>query len=115
MILMDRQLPKQRGGNGIGLIALMRLGKEGALDLRGAQGDVTDDLTAGRVADDIGAGDLRRLVCPGPVAEPLVQGFPSTIEAASVVTLGKRTGRRYRRHVGSLLASSLRPAISSAG
>ena len=41
--LVHRKLAEQRGGHRVGAIALLWLGQERALDLRGAQGDVAGD------------------------------------------------------------------------
>ena len=43
---IDRELAEQRHRHRIGFVALVRLGKKRALDLRGAQGHVAGDESA---------------------------------------------------------------------
>ena len=112
VIFVDRQLAEQRDRHGIGLVTLMRLRQERAFDLRRTQGDVANDLAGRGIADDIGAGDAGRVVRPGSLTEPIVEGVATAIEATAVVVLGKRSRRRYRCHVGARAASSLMAGIS---
>ena len=93
----------------------MWLGQERAFDLGRTQGDVTDDLAGRGIADYVGAGDAGRVVRPGSLTEPVVERVTTAVEAAAVVGLGERSRRRYRCHVGALVASSLSAGINSAG
>ncbi len=47
IVLTDGELTEKRDGQRIGLVALLRLGQEGAFDLRGAQGDIANDPARG--------------------------------------------------------------------
>ena len=58
-VLVHRELTKEHGGHRIGTIALLWLWEEGPLDLRGAQGDVTDDPPRRGVGYDIHPREVR--------------------------------------------------------
>ena len=109
MIFVNRKLSKKRDRHWIGLVALLRFGQERALDLRRAQGHVTDDVQRGRMADHIGTRDAGGVVGPGMPAEPLIQRVSATIE------LGKSSDSKSGRggvtfcHVGALRARSFSP------
>src|SRR6266508_1495190 len=113
--LVDGQLPQQRRRHRIGLVASVGLGKEFALDLRGAQRHVADDQPRAGVTDYACARDAGHVIFPRMASEPPIEGVAPTIEMAALVVFCKRAWRRYLRHVGGLRASSLSPAISRAG
>ena len=112
VVLVDGQLAKQRDRHRIGLVALMWLRRERALDLCRTQGDVADNLAGRGIADDIGAGDAGSVVRPCSLTEPVVERVATAVEAAAVVGLGERSRRRYRCQVGARAASALMAGIS---
>src|SRR5215216_5103213 len=112
---VDRELSEQRCRYALRLVALVRFGKERALDLSGAQRHVADDEFRVRVTDDAHAGDARDMIVPGMTSEPFIQSLAPAVEATALIIFGKRSRRRYLRHVGGLRASSLSPAIARAG
>jgi hypothetical protein len=65
---MDRKLSEQRRWHGVGFVAPLRFGQELTRDLRGAQGDIADDLGRGSIADDVNARDAGSMAL-----EPLIQ------------------------------------------
>ena len=88
--LVHCKLAEQRGGHRIWLVALLRLGQERALDLRGAQADVADDPPGRDIGDDVRPRYAAGLVGPGVPAEPGVQRVPPAIEQEAVIVLGQR-------------------------
>jgi hypothetical protein len=54
----DRKLSMQCRRNRIGLVALLRLHQGAALDVTRARRDAADDPVCGRVANDVGSGDM---------------------------------------------------------
>lgn len=95
-ILVDGELAEQHDGHGIGAVALLRLGKERALDLRGAESHIADDPSRRGVGDHIDARSAASLIGPRMASEPDVEGFPAAIEKIAIVILGQRTWRLHR-------------------
>lgn len=87
---VNSKLAEQCGGYRVRPIALLGPGKKRALDLRGAQGDVSGDLSGRGIGDDVHAGNATGLVGPGVTAEPSVERFPAAVKRAPVVRLGQR-------------------------
>ena len=77
IVLVHGELTEQRGGHGVGAVALLRFGEEGALDLRGAQCDIADDPSRNGIGDDIGARDRCGVIGPSVTAEPSVERLPA--------------------------------------
>lgn len=103
MVLVHRELPKERDGYGIGLVALLRPGKKGALDLRGAERNEADDLAVRYRRYDAGAGNRCGLIRPGMALEPQIEGFAPAIELVAIVGLQQRAGREPFIHASSPL------------
>lgn len=120
IILVYGELAEQYGRHGIGAVALLRLGKERAFDVRSAQSDVTYDAPRRRVGDDTHARDIIGLIEPGMATKPVVERVPPAIEEITVVIFGQRARRRRRHDVqrsqdGERRASSASAGIGSAG
>ena len=112
---VDTELTKQCCRHRVRLVASVRLSKEFALDLSGAQRYVSDNQSGAGVTDHADARIAGRMIVPGVAAKPRIQRVPPAIEMVSLVTFRERTRWRYFRHVGGLRASSLSPAIVRAG
>src|SRR5271155_4738627 len=119
MVFVDGKLAEQKCRHGIRAVALLRLRKKGALDLRGAQGDVADNSARRRVGENAHARHVVGLIDPGMPVKPAVDRLPTTIKEAAVVTLGERTRRVRHPQVqrsqdGTRLASLASAGIGSA-
>ncbi len=112
MILVNRELPEKRDRHGIGLVAMLRPGQKGALDLRGAERNEADNLSVRYRGYDAGAGNRCRLVRPSMAPEPQIEGFLAAIELIAIIGLAEGAGRRYSCHVGGRAPRSRSPGIS---
>src|SRR5512132_636165 len=110
MIFINCQLADQSCRARPAPVAPLRPGQESTLDLRGAQGDVTNNRSRYDVANDIGARDTGRMVGPTVAVKPVVQGVSAAIKSAPIVGFGEWTWWRYFCHVGALRARSLSPS-----
>lgn len=86
--LIDRELAQQQDGHRFGAIALLGLGQIAPLDLRGAQGEVTDEPARRRIRNHADARDILGVIGPSVAPEPCVESLARN-----------RTGRdrRFRR------------------
>src|SRR5262245_4252239 len=115
VVLVDRELSEKRHRHRIGLIALLRLGQEGTLDLRGTQGDIARNGTRSRIAYHVDPRSPTYVIGPSVSPKPGIHGLSSAIKRVAIVILGERTRRRYLCHVGVLRPSRLSAGLGSAG
>ena len=109
IVLIDRQLSEEQRRDRIGAIALLRLGKIRALDLRSAQGDVADNPSVRRIGDDGHSREIVGLVEPSVTPEPGVHRRAPAVEALAVIAF-KQRARRSRDYPAHRSQDGLRRA-----